>query len=320
MKNTQNSFRIIRKNYGMNDLAAMQVFVSVVETGGLSSAGRALGLAPSSVTRRIGELEGRLGVTLLQRTTRRMSLTEAGEIFYERSRDIVRAVEEATLAVTEKRANPNGTLRLTAPASVARLHLAPAVAAFQKRFPAVRVMMSVTDRMADVVGEGLDVAIRVGQLEDSSLMARKVGECRRLICAAPSYLDKTLNPSRPEDLADHACLCFRDSPGTNRWKFDGGKEATEVRVTGPFFTDDGETLVAAACAGLGVILAPEWLVGLEISRGRLIEVLDGYILDPATAPLHAVTAPGPYTAPKIRKFIEFLVNRFSGGYSWRDAH
>ncbi len=304
----------------MDNLAAMQVFVSVVETGGLSSAGRALGLAPSSVSRRIGELEDVLGVGLLQRTTRKMSLTEAGEIYYERSRDIMRAVEEATLAVTEKRASPSGILRLTVPASVARLHVAPAVAAFQAQYPAVRVVMSVTDRMADIVGEGLDVAIRVGQLEDSSLVARKVGESRRLVCAAPSYLKQASRPRRPEELADHACLTFRAHPGSNPWRFRDGKEATEVSVTGPFFADDGETLVAAACAGLGLILVPEWLVGIEIGRGRLVEVLAGHSPDPATTALHAVTAPGPYTAPKVRQFVDFLAERFSRDYAWRERH
>ncbi|MDX1576030.1 MAG: LysR family transcriptional regulator, partial [Kiloniellales bacterium] len=162
----------------MDTLAAMRVFAAVVETGGLSAAGRALGLAPSSVSRRIGELEGRLGVRLLQRTTRKLSLTEAGATYYERARDIVRAVEDATLAVSETRAGPGGILRVTVPSSIARLHLVAAVAAFQSQFDAVRVVLSVTDRIADLVGEGLDVAIRVGALEDSSLMARKVGEAR----------------------------------------------------------------------------------------------------------------------------------------------
>lgn len=184
----------------MDGLAAMRVFVRVVETGGLSAAGRALGLAPSSVSRRIFELEDMLGVRLLQRTTRTLSLTEAGETYYERSRDIVRAVVEANLAVTEKRAGPSGILRLTVPASVARLHIAPAVAAFQDQYPAVRVAMSVTDRMVDIVGEGLDVAIRVGPLDDSSLIARKVGEGRRLVCASPSYLKRARWPKRPDEL------------------------------------------------------------------------------------------------------------------------
>ena len=304
----------------MDQLAAMQVFVRVVETGGLSAAGRALGMAPSSVSRRVSELEGALGTRLLQRTTRKLSLTEAGETYFERSRDIVRAVEEANLAMTEKRADPNGTLRLTAPASVARLHIAPAVAAFQAQFPAVRVVMSVTDRMADIVGEGLDLALRVGQLEDSSLIARKVGEARRLVCASPDYLARAGRPNHPSELSNHACLTFRRHPGANLWRFHEGDQTIEVPASGPFFADDGEALVGAAGAGLGVVLLPEWLVGLEVSAGRLEEVLRNYTAEPAVSPLYAVFAPGPYIAPKIRAFVDFLARRFAMDYAWRERH
>ncbi len=300
----------------MDDLAAMRVFVRVVETGGLSAAGRAMGLAPSSVSRRISELEDMLGVKLLRRTTRKLSLTEAGETYYERTRDIVRSVEEANLAVTEERAAPSGILRITLPAGIARLHVAPAVAAFQMQYPAVRVVMRVTDRMVDIIDEGLDVAIRVGRLEDSSLIARKVGEARRLVCASPSYLKRMGKPQRPGDLTNHAALTFRSHPGTNLWRFRKGNKTIEVRATGPFFVDDGETLIAAACAGIGLILVPEWLLGEEISNGRLVEVLKGYSPDPAVTPLHAVYAPGPYTAPKVRMFVDFLAGRFSRNYAW----
>ena len=172
----------------MDTLAAMQVFVQVVDTGGLSAAGRTLGLAPSSISRRIGELEEMLGVRLLHRTTRRLSLTEAGETYYERSQAIVDAVTEANLAVTQGRAAPCGLLRVTVPASIVRLQISPAIAVFQAQHPAVRVVVSVTDRLADIVGEGLDMAIRVGELEDSSMIARKVGAARRLVYGAPSYL------------------------------------------------------------------------------------------------------------------------------------
>jgi DNA-binding transcriptional LysR family regulator len=249
-----------------------------------------------------------------------MSLTEAGETYYERSRDIVRAVDEANLALTEKRAGPSGVLRVTVPSSVARLHIAPAVAAFQGQYPAVKVVMSVTDRMVDIIGEGFDVAIRVGRLEDSGLIARGIGEARRLVCASPAYLKRAGRPEHPEDLRDHACLTFRTHPGTNPWRFRKGDEKTEVRATGPFFADDGETLAAVACAGLGVVLLPEWLVGMEISGGGLVEVLSDYAADPATTPLNAIHAPGPYVPPKVRAFVDFLAGRFSRAYAWTERH
>ena len=254
---------------------------------------------------------------LFHRTTRRLSLTSAGETYYERARLIVSAVEEANLAVTRERAAPSGVLRVTVPASVARRHVAPAVAAFHAEHPGVRVVMSVTDRMADLVDEGWDVAIRAGRLEDSSLIARKVGEARRLLAASPAYLEQAGWPGHPEELLEHACLTFRSHPGSNIWRFQSAAAAVEVRATGPLFADNGEALAAAACAGLGVVLLPEWLVGEEIGRGRLVEVLAGHAPDPATTPLYAVHAPGPYTPPKVRAFIDFLVARFSHDYVWR---
>jgi DNA-binding transcriptional LysR family regulator len=298
----------------------MEVFVRVVEAGGLSAAGRDLGLAPSSVSRRISDLEDSLGVTLLHRTTRKLSLTEAGEIYYEQTRDIVRAVEEANLAVGERRGGPSGTLRITVPASVARQHIAPAVAAFQTQYPTVRVAMAVTDRMVDIIEDGLDVAVRIGRLEDSSLIARQMGIARRLLCASPAYLKRAGRPDHPEQLTEHACLTLRTHPGSNLWRFRDGKALIEVRATGMFFADDGETLVAAACAGLGLVLVPEWLVGTEISRGRLVEVLTDYDPEPAQTPLFAVYAPGPYTPPKVRAFVDFLAGRFSRDYTWSESH
>lgn len=304
----------------MNNLAAMQVFVSVVDTGGLSAAGRAMGLAPSSVSRRICELEDMLGVKLLHRTTRKLSLTEAGETYYERCKDIVSSVDEANLAVTAKRAGPSGVLRLTVPASVAKRHIVPAVAAFQKQFSAVQIVMLVTDRIADIVSEGLDLALRIGPLEDSSLIARKVGEARRLVCASPVYLDSAGEPKHPRDLVDLACVTSRTHAGTNVWRFRRGDERVEVRATGAFFADDGETLVAAACAGLGIVLLPEWLVGAERGDGKLVEVLSEYTPEPAITALYAIYPAGPYVPPKVRAFVDFLADRFSRTYDWTEQH
>ncbi|MGI9464944.1 MAG: LysR substrate-binding domain-containing protein, partial [Aestuariivirgaceae bacterium] len=252
--------------------------------------------------------------------TRKLSLTEAGETYYEQTREIVQAVEEADLAVTERRADPSGTLRLTAPTSMARLHVAPAIAAFHMQYPNVRVVIKVTDRPVDIVGEGLDVAIRIGRLEDSSLMARKIGEARRLICASPAYLKRAGTPQHPGDLADHSCVIYRTSPGKNLWEFCAGKKPVQVQVSGPLFCDDGETLVSAACAGLGLILVPEWLAGPEVSAGRLVEALPGFQVDPDASPLYAVYAPGAYTPPKIRAFVDFLSGRFSRNYTWAQQH
>ena len=277
-------------------------------------------MAPPSISRRISDLEGVLGVRLLNRSTRKLSLTAAGEIYFERARIAIRTVEEANLAVTEERGTPSGVLRITVPSALTRLHIAPAVAAFQADNPKVQIVMRVTDRIVDVIGDGLDVAIRVGRLDDSSLIARKLGAARRAVCASQVYLDREGRPEHPNDLAQHACLTFRGHPGSNVWRFRKGDEQFEILATGPCFSDDAETLLAWACAGAGLICVPEWVCGVELGSGRLVEVLTDYTADPADTPIHAVYAPGPYVAPKIRAFVEFLVSKYSGNYDWRTPH
>ncbi|MGI9388178.1 MAG: substrate binding domain-containing protein, partial [Methyloligellaceae bacterium] len=194
------------------------------------------------------------------------------------------------------------------------------ISAFQMQYPAVRVVMRVTDRVLDLVEEGWDVAIRIGRLEDSSLMARKIGESRRLLCASPAYLKRAGSLKKPEDLVDHEAITFRRHPGANLWQFRKPKKKVDVRVTGSLFVDDGEILVAAACSGLGLILVPEWLIGEEIRKGRLVEVLNSYTPEPAITPLYALYASGPYVAPKIRAFVDFLAGRFSNNYVWSKRH
>jgi DNA-binding transcriptional LysR family regulator len=294
----------------MDMLAAMQVFVSVVETGGVSAGARALGLAPSSVSRRISELEGGLGVTLLRRTTRKLSLTEAGSTYYEHARAIVRDVDNATAAVSGTGAAPSGTLRLSIPSAIAVPLVVPAATAFQAKFPDVRLAMMVTDRVLDVVEEGLDVALRFGRLPDSSLIGRKLGESRRSVCAAPAYLERCGAPDTPAALPAHACLTFRALPGSNPWHFKKDGENSKVRVSGPLFADHAETLVAAAEAGMGLVLLPEWLTAAALGTGGLVRTMTAWTPQPASTPLFAVHAPGAYVAPKVRAFLDFFAARF----------
>ncbi len=304
----------------MDSVAGMRTFTRVVEAGGFSAAGRQLGMAPSSVSRRIGELEDDLGVRLFHRTTRKLSLTGEGRLYSGRAAKILVAVDEAKLAVSQTGGAPGGILRLTVPASVCRLHVAPALPAFHTNFPAIEVVLAVTDRLGDLVEEGFDLAIRVGQQRDSSLIARKIGSARRVVCASPSYLDAAGEPNAPAELADHSCLTFRQHPGTNLWRFRGPDGASEVRVSGSLFANDGEVLCAAAVAGLGLVLAPEWLVGIELKRGGLREVLPQYRAEPATTPLYAVYPHQRHLPPKVRAFIDFLAHRFAAAYAWDAGH
>ena len=300
----------------MDSITGMRVFTRVVEAGSFSAAGRQLGMTPSSVSRRIGELEDALGARLFHRTTRKLSLTEAGGLYYGRAAKILVAVDEARLAVSQAGDAPSGILRVAVPASVGRDHIASALPVFQARFPAVQIVLSVSDRMVDLIEDGSDMAVRVGAQRDSSLIARKIGAARRMVCAAPAYLDAAGEPHAPADLADHNCLTFREHPGRNVWRFRGSEGRTEVRVAGSLFANSGDVLCAAAAAGLGVILVPEWLVGTEIGRGRLRELLPGYHAIPDASPLYAVYPHQRHLPPKVRAFIDFLSDRFAAPYAW----
>ncbi len=300
----------------MDTIGGMRIFSRVVEAGSFSAAGRQLGAAPSSVSRQINELENDLGARLFHRTTRKLSLTEAGQLYYERASRILIDVDEAKLALSEIGGAPSGILRVTVAASLARLHIMPALADFQSTFPAVKVAVSVTDRMVDLVQEGFDLAIRVGRPRDSSLVARKIGSGRRIVCASPAYLKKAGTPQVPADLANHNCLTFRTNPGSNVWSFRLGKGTLNVRVSGSLFADDGESLVAAAMAGLGLILLPAWLVGVELGEGRLLEVLPEFQIIPKDTPLYALYPHQRHLPPKVRVFIDFLVERFAGETKW----
>lgn len=300
----------------MDTIAAMRMFTRVVETGSFSAAGRQLGTAPSSVSRLIGELEYDLGARLFHRTTRKLSLTEAGRLYHARAIGILLDVEEAWLAVSEITDAPSGVLRVNIPASLACRHMIPAVSAFQERYPAVRTAVSVTDRMVDLVEEGFDLAIRIGHLSDSSLVARRLGAARRAVCASPAYLKKNAAPKTPEDLARHSCITFRTHPGANGWAFKGPKGRSVVRVSGALFANDGPTLVSAAVAGLGLVLVPRWLTGTEIKRQELRVVLDDYTPDPSDTPFYAVYPHQRHLPPKVRVFIDFLVERFGQETEW----
>ncbi|MFQ5937223.1 MAG: LysR family transcriptional regulator [Acidiferrobacterales bacterium] len=300
----------------MDTIAGMRIFARVVEAGSFSAAARQLGASPSSVSRQINDLEDELGARLFHRTTRKLSLTEAGRLYHERAARILIDVDEARLAVSQIGAAPSGILRVTVAESVASRHIVPMVATFQERFPAVQVALSVTDRLVDLVEEGFDLAIRVGRPRDSSLVARKIGSGRRIVCAGRAYLKKAGRPKEPADLVNHNCVTFRQHPGSNVWSFRVGRSTLNIRVTGSVFADSGECLVAAAVAGIGIILVPAWLIGTDLKRGRLLQVLPEFEVVPKDSPLYALYPHQRHLPPKVRAFIDFLVARFAGEESW----
>jgi len=294
----------------MDSVAGMRILVRVVDSGSFSAAARHLGVAPSSVSRQINELEVDLGAILFVRTTRKLNLTEAGQLYYERASSIINDVDEAKLALSQL-GSPSGILRVTVPSGIGRELVVSAVPAFLDEYPAIKIVLSMTDQMVDIVDAGIDVAIRVGRQQDSSFKARKIGESKRVVCASPEYLKNAGIPRTPADLEQHNCVTWRDHPGHNTWAFRGPDGISKVRVSGSFFAKSADALVAATVAGLGLSLLPDWNMGIELRQKQLCAVLTDYEASPAASPVYAVHAHQRYVPPKIRAFIDFLVETFA---------
>lgn len=293
----------------MDIYGAMRTFQQVVASQGFAAAGRQLGRATSSVSRQVSELESQLGTRLFNRTTRNLSLTEAGQIYYEHAIRILDKVEEARLAVARLDAEPSGVLRVALPTGIGREIVALVLPGFLARYAGIRVVLSVTDSIIDMIEDRIDVAIRVGQQKDSTLMAQKIGESRRVLCASPGYIERVGAPNRPTDLPKHNCLTFRDHPGHNVWSFRGPEGVEEIRVTGNMFVRSADALAAGAVAGLGLILLPDWNIGIELRSHRLQAALTDYQVVPPASPIYAVYPPSPYVPPKVRAFVDFLRDR-----------
>jgi DNA-binding transcriptional LysR family regulator len=285
----------------MEHAFALIVFARVVESGSFSAAARALGLSKAGVSKHVSRLEARYGLRLLNRTTRRLSLTEAGRDVYERAARVAEetaAADAAALALTE---TPRGRLRLTLPTSYGLRRVSPLLPAFLARYPEVGLEVTVSDRHLDLVGEGIDLAIRIGELPDSSLTARRIGESRMIVCAAPAYLDAHGRPARPSDLKGHRCLVYSGAAPPGEWRFAGDKA---VRVAGDLVSDNGDVLIDAACAGLGVCRTPDFLAEAALADGKLESVLEDCETRPL--PIYAVHTHGRHPAAKVRAFIDFL--------------
>lgn len=299
----------------MDKLDAMQAFTKVVTTGSFAEAGRSLGLTRSAISKAVAELEHLLGARLLDRTTRRVSPTHAGRAYYERCLDILAAIDETELQVAQLHDQPRGTLKLNAPMSFGTLHLAEAIADFAGLWPDLKIEMVLSDRFVNPLEEGVDVTIRIGQLEDSSLIARRLAPCRRLLVAAPDYLAAHGVPRSPDDLARHRCLVYGHSTSLQKWTLtapDGGTIRTDVNAA--MCCNNGEVLRAAAVAGNGITSLPSFITGPDIAAGRLAVVLPDH--PPTSLDIFALYAPNRYLAAKSRLLIDFLVARFAGVPVW----
>ncbi len=297
----------------------MTLLVEAVDGGSFSEAARRLGMAPSSVARGIGALEDELGVRLLNRTTRSLNLTEAGRLYHVRARRILADVDEAKLSVTQLEAEPRGTLRLNAPSAFGRAQIAPILPGFLSTYPELLIDLSMTDAFIDPVEEGVDLVIRVGELKDSSLIARKLAPNRRVVCASPAYFAEHGRPKVPKDLCSHNCLIYKRSNDQVIWHMRGPRGTThDVPVSGGFQTNNTEALRAVLLGGLGVAILPTWFVGHDVREGRLEMVFDDYTVSPTALDtnIYAVFPYNRYLSPKVRAFVDALLERFNPTPPW----
>lgn len=299
----------------MNDLSGIAVFAAVVEEGSFTKAGARLGVSKSAVSKQVTRLEERLGAQLMNRTTRRLSLTEVGQAFYERCRRIVAEAEEAELAVTRLQESPRGVLRISAPVSFGIEHLAGALPEFMARYPEVQIDIECADRTVDLVEEGFDMAVRIGRLKDSSLIAKRIAGARQAVVASPDYWAAHGMPAHPRELTEHVCLTYSYLQTAQNWQFrdpDGG-DIISVPVRGPMHANNGHMLAEAAAAGHGVIFSPTFLCRRYLREGALVPALVEYEREPMGAVgIHAVYPPNRHLSAKVRAFIDFLVARFAG--------
>ena len=298
----------------MDRLKGMEVFMRVVEDGSFVSAAEALDVSRPMASKHVQRLEEDLGVRLLYRTTRKVSLTEAGRSFYARCEEIFAQIDEAIAEAGNLQVEPRGHIRLNAPHSFGRLHLVRALAAFQTQYEGITVDLTLNDRVVDIVDEGYDLAVRVGHLPDSSLVAQKLAPCRTILCASPDYLRNHPSPQQPSDLKNHNCLEYTWFSESKAWRFRRDGETVEMKTTGDFVCNYGAAIVEAAVMGRGIILQPTFMTAPYLQTGELVWLLPEW---KTTEPgIYAVYPQKRLLPQKVRVLIDFLVNAFGPIPPW----
>lgn len=298
----------------MDKLDSMRAFSTVVSLGSFAAAGRQLGLSRSAVSKGVMELEHLLGARLLDRTTRRVSPTEAGLAYNQRCIDILAQIEETERHVSRLHDEPRGVLKVNAPTSFGILHLGSAVSEFMSTYQDITVELILNDRFVDPLEEGVDVTVRIATLEDSSLIARRLAPARRVIVASPGYIERHGVPAGPEDLINHRCLNYGHSTLLQKWELTSAQGTSSVPIQSVLCSNNGDVLRTAALADQGIALLPSFLVGSDIQAGRLLLVLPEY--PPSERGIFALYAPNRYLAAKVRLFIDYLACRFGPRPSW----
>jgi DNA-binding transcriptional LysR family regulator len=290
----------------------LKLFCRVAATHNISMAGEELGLSPAVASVHLNKLEDSLGVRLIHRTTRKVSLTEEGIALLPHAENVLAGVEEARASVGAGSSSPKGTLRVAAPASFGRMHLLPSLNGFFGKYPDLHLDLKLSDTIIDLVEGGFDIAIRNSALKDSSLIARKLAPDNRVLCASPEYLAKYGEPKTPHDLLEHNCISLM---GLENWSFQKGKEQINIKINGNFRTDNGEAVRDACINGLGITINSKWSAYQELKSGRLVQILAPYPLVSSTA-IWAVYPSSRLLAPKVRAFIDYFSEQFGDSPYW----
>jgi DNA-binding transcriptional LysR family regulator len=305
---------------GSDRALELGTLVAAADHGGFSAAARALGVTPSAVSKTISRLETRLGVRLLNRTTRRLTPTADGESLIARGRQILAELDEAEMQVTRSRGAPRGLLKINTLVAFGLHALPPVLPEFLRRYPEVQIELSITDRLVDLVDEGIDLAVRSGRLPDSTLVARRICDTERMICAAPAYLKRNGAPRRPDDLLGHNCIVIAGAPQLRRWPFDDPKAPGGIRaieVGGNVAANNAENVLQMALLGVGIVRLGDLVTAEHVRAGRLVPILVGqHHVEPLT--LHAVYPQSRLRSPKVTAMVDFLIEEFAHA-PWRSA-
>ncbi|MGF1736429.1 LysR family transcriptional regulator [Photobacterium satsumensis] len=296
----------------MDQLSAMRTFVRVIQTGSFSAAAREQSSSQATVSKKVAALETKLGVKLITRTSRDLSLTQAGAEYYEYCTVLLSEMDEVEAKVRSQVTSPKGILRVAAPAPLGRLLLAPLIVEFIREYPDIQIDMSLEERHVDLVSEGIDIAIRARKLEDSSLVARPLFENPQLLVASPEYITLYGKPKTPVELKQHHCIVYTLKRTLNNWHFSHGGDDVSIPVSGPFRSNSGETNLEIALGGLGITQLPIWMVEEHLKEGRLVQVLNEYQSD--KIPINAIYPQNRYTPLKVRCFIDFIQERLANKY------
>jgi len=296
----------------MDKLACMRAFVNVVEAGGFSEAARRMGVSKAMVSKQISQLEENLDVRLLHRSTRRVSATSTGQAYFERCRPLLNEFDELDQAMQFNNSNPRGELRIEAPVTFSELHLMSVISAFSRRYPEIKLNIDLTDHVVDLIEERIDVAIRIGALADSSLVARKLGDISMIVCATPAFLRKHGEPSRPQQLSDYECVVDSNYPGGKQWTLGSGKKTSTVEVNPSLTVNSARAARELVLAGHGICLLPSFIVSEDLRKGKLKRLFANYSCEPVG--FYAVYPNRKHLSSKVRLFIDATTEHFSSGF------